>query len=169
MFKYQWGLLNKESGLDINILPLWNYIKKTNVGIGIADTGINYNHCCLKNYVNPYLAYDFVVNRKEDSKGYCEYDDHGTSVAGIIAAIPLNDYGICGITENSCITSLKIFGENNSSKIKSSDAFVKACLLYTSFFVWSYCDFVYVEMVCFFHTNVRSCYICNFCNYNRKI
>ena len=126
MFKYQWGLLNKESGLDINILPLWNYIKKTNVGIGIADTGINYNHCCLKNYVNPYLAYDFVVNRKEDSKGYCEYDDHGTSVAGIIAAIPLNDYGICGITENSCITSLKIFGENNSSKIKSSDAFVKA-------------------------------------------
>ena len=74
MFKYQWGLLNKESGLDINILPLWNYIKKTNVGIGIADTGINYNHCCLKNYVNPYLAYDFVVNRKEDSKGYCEYD-----------------------------------------------------------------------------------------------
>ncbi|MBQ4524145.1 MAG: S8 family serine peptidase [Lachnospiraceae bacterium] len=126
LFKYQWGILNKSNGLDINILPLWKYIKESNVNIGIADTGINYNHCNLNGYINSDLAYNFVTETKDIKRKYGTEYEHGTHAAGIVAAQPCNNCGIYGITENSNIISLKIFGESNDSGIKVSDAFVSA-------------------------------------------
>lgn len=126
MFKYQWGLLNKENGLDINILPLWKYIKKTSINIGVADTGINYIHESLKERISPFLAYDFINKQKESIKKYCEENDHGTAVAGIIAAVPFNDCGIWGVTENPNVFSLKIFGNDNSNIHKASKVFADA-------------------------------------------
>jgi len=126
MFKYQWGLLNKNNGLDINILPLWRYIKKTSISIGVADTGINYSHDCLKERINTYFAYDFIKNKKEFPRNYCVEYDHGTATAGIISAVPFNNCGIWGITENPNVFSLKIFGENNPDTPKASKAFEEA-------------------------------------------
>ncbi len=123
LFKYQWGLLNKNNGYDINILPLWKYIRKSNVKIGIADTGINYNHCNLKGFIYSDLAYNFVKNIKDDTENI--ESEHGTHTAGIVAAQPDNNVGICGVTENPNVISLKIFGKSEKS-YKVSDAFVMA-------------------------------------------
>lgn len=126
LFKYQWGLLDKKNGLDINILPLWKYIKKSNMNIGIADTGINNSHCNLKEYINSKLAYNFVSAAKDCEGTYGKGYEHGTYVAGIVAAQPYHNYGVVGITENPNIVSLKIFGQNNVGENKATDAFVAA-------------------------------------------
>lgn len=113
-FKYQWGLLNKRNGLDINILPVWKYIRESSVKVGIADTGIDYN-----NYNLSYLN-----NKKRDIMEYA----HGTHVAGVIASRPNEGIGCIGIVEDRNIISLKILGEAKKElKVrKASEAFIIA-------------------------------------------
>lgn len=119
-FKYQWGLLNKTTGFDINILPLWKYIRKSSVKIGIADTGINLGHCSLKGHINTELSFDFTA-----SKNAAEYG-HGTYIAGIIGAQAAYEKGMIGISENPNIISLNILAANDNATLKASEAFISA-------------------------------------------
>lgn len=65
-FVNQWGLLNRgnnggEVGIDINVLPVWEYTKGDGVTIAIVDTGINTAHSDLSNSISPsYAGYNFV-------------------------------------------------------------------------------------------------------------
>lgn len=126
-FKYQWGLLNKENGLDINILPVWKYIRKSNIKIGVADSGIDYKHCNLR-----FLRKNDVINfTGTKSNKDCEpitQCEHGTHIAGIIAAQPKDGIGCMGIVESENIISLKVLGNlrNENVSNKASEAFIKA-------------------------------------------
>lgn len=117
----QWSLSNKgtlfqncEIGADINVTPAW---EKTNgnkdVVVAVIDQGVQWKHPDLKNnmwvneaelngesgvdddgngYIDDIYGYDFVYDTGNISPG-----QHGTHVAGTIAAETNNGIGIAGI------------------------------------------------------------------------
>lgn len=127
-FKYQWGLQNRTNGLDINIVPMWEYIRRSDVRIGVVDTGIDFENIYIKKNINRELSYDFTNTMRQDiEKVKCA---HGTHVAGVIAAYPIGNIGMVGVVDNSNVISLRILDENNKNEEciinKASDAFVQA-------------------------------------------
>ena len=106
-FIRQWGLLNDGSvtasaaGCDINVLPVWREFTagSQDIIVGVLDGGVQADHPDLQGVVLPpgmggsrnFTGKDFVM----------DYDDHGTHVAGVIAAINNNSTGICGIAGGS--------------------------------------------------------------------
>lgn len=105
-------------GADINLFPAWKYCTGDNrVIVAVIDGGVKYNH--------PDLAANMWVNQAEangsmgiddDMNGYVDdiygynfndlsgnitFDDHGTHVAGTIAAVSNNGIGVAGIAGGS--------------------------------------------------------------------
>lgn len=94
-FSYQWGLNNTgQSGsadVDIDAPEAWDYEKGSGkVKIGILDTGVMDGHEDLAPIVS-------------GEPGY--YEEHGTHVAGIAAALTNNNKGVAGVCWNSPIHS----------------------------------------------------------------
>lgn len=134
-FKYQWGMLNRKSGFDINILPVWNYIYNSTVYVGVADTEVNYNHINLQKNINKKLSCNFVHEDQEMYPGnegedeYAAHNGHGTHVAGIISVYPKDDIGILGVLNTPNTIALKVLGNNKKNCQvfnRTSDAFVLA-------------------------------------------
>ena len=90
------------SGCDINVFPAW---RTGNVGsdkviVAVVDGGIDFNHEDLSRNMwhNPEKSGDtrYGYNFVNDSYQVTA-DDHGTHVAGTIAAVNNNGKGVCGI------------------------------------------------------------------------
>lgn len=101
------------AGADINVVPAWKYTAgDPRVIVAVIDSGVK--------YTNPDLASNMWVNEDEipdngiddDRNGYIDdihgynfvnntnaidFLDHGTHVAGTIAAVNNNGFGVCGI------------------------------------------------------------------------
>ncbi|PBK73462.1 pyrolysin [Armillaria solidipes] len=91
------------------------------VKIGILDTGIDYTHPLLGGGFGPGFkvvgGYDLVGDNFDgmnapvpDSDPLDQCEGHGTHVAGIIAADPINTYNISGVAYSSSISAYRIFG-----------------------------------------------------------
>lgn len=95
----QWGLSNSSyPGVDINVGPVWeNYTTGSeNVIVAVLDGGVDITHAdlasnCIKASADG-GSYNFVTRSTA-----LTYDDHGTHVAGVIAAVSNNGKGISGI------------------------------------------------------------------------
>lgn len=106
--KEQWSYYNdgsafsSTSGCDVNVYPVWRNYKtgSEDIIVGVVDTGIDFNHEDLADnmWINPekkgdnrfgynFATGSFTVNPQE----------HGTHVAGTIAAVNNNGIGVCGI------------------------------------------------------------------------
>ncbi len=91
---YNTGSLHKShaAGADINVLPVWeNYTTgNPDVIVAIVDGGIDYAHEDLKdNYLG---GYNFIHNTSKIVP-----HDHGTHVAGTVAAVNNNGIGVAGV------------------------------------------------------------------------
>ena len=95
LFSDLWGLNNTSNpGFDINVLPVWNEYTtgSSKVVVSVVDTGIDLNHedlaanCLTSGHYN-------AVN----DNTYIEAGEHGTHVAGTIAAVSNNGKGVAGI------------------------------------------------------------------------
>ncbi|MFT7516793.1 MAG: subtilisin-like proprotein convertase family protein [Myxococcota bacterium] len=83
----QWHLLNIwSSSFDINVAPAWTlgYLGSGQI-IGIADNGCDQSHVDLNGNYNAALSTPFISSA------------HGTSVAGIAAAVGDNGLGVAGV------------------------------------------------------------------------
>lgn len=118
-------------GADINAPSAWDInIGSSNVVIAVIDTGVDYLHEDLRknmwqnpgeipgngfdddgnNFIDDVYGYDFASdlsgNNDNDPMGF---DNHGTNVAGIIAAKGNNGIGIAGVCWNAKIMAVKTF------------------------------------------------------------
>ena len=115
----QWHYYNQgnpitglQVGCDINVLPAWEKgIKgKDNVIVAVIDAGVDVNHEDLKDNLwvgydekgNVIHGYDFVYNSY-----IIDADDHGTHVAGTIAAVNNNGIGVSGIAGGDAALGIK--------------------------------------------------------------
>ena len=90
--------------------------------VAVVDDGVDYNHEDMKNkmWVNPFPAdklpgkhgYD-CINDDDDPFPDLKGDDHGTKIAGIIAAETDNGIGISGVSRYAKIMALKVFDGDN--------------------------------------------------------
>lgn len=111
MLEQQWHYYNNGkvsssvSGCDINVAPVWrNYSTynkyKGDIIVAIVDGGVDYKHEDLNGNMwrNPektgenVYGYNFVTNSFVLSP-----EDHGTHVAGTVAAVNNNGIGVCGV------------------------------------------------------------------------
>ena len=130
IFNGQWAL----GGTDYKVLggapKVINYYdEKTASASGssvvcVVDDGIDYTHEDLKDVMwdNPYTSsgllgthgYDFVNGDEDPIPTYSD-DDHGTHVAGIIAAQTDNQKGVAGVSASASLMALKVFDDRNDS------------------------------------------------------
>ena len=111
---------NSEAGCDINVVPVWdNYTAGTpNVIVAVLDKGVDVDHPDLEANcipVGPEGSQSFVSGYESTVNNLPA--DHGTHVAGVIAAVNNNGVGISGIAggydgHGVKILSLAVLKEN---------------------------------------------------------
>ena len=102
-FSSQWHYYNTgegdkyRAGADVNVLPVWKEFTggSKDVIVSVVDGGVDLNHEDLKGVVLPGGS-DGSRNFYDNNYNIIA-DDHGTHVAGTIAAINNNGIGVCGV------------------------------------------------------------------------
>lgn len=88
------GQIDSTVGADINIEPAWDVSKgNPNVIVSVIDTGVQIDHPDLEDNIWEGVGYNFASGTEFISPK----SDHGTHVAGTIAASSNNGIGIAGI------------------------------------------------------------------------
>jgi subtilisin family serine protease len=94
----QWGL---ES---INARSSWS-MAAASVVVAVLDTGVNQHEDLIGRLLPGYNALDGTANVSDSH-------NHGTHVAGIIAANSSNDLGVAGVATNAVILPVKVLGDD---------------------------------------------------------
>ena len=105
---FQWHYLNKGtatssvSGCDINVVPVWRSYTtgSPEVIVGVVDGGIDFKHedLAANMWHNPEKKGDAAYGYNFAKDNYqVTPENHGTHVAGTIAAVNNNGIGVCGI------------------------------------------------------------------------
>ncbi len=127
-YPMQWGLRS------INAPEAWQLSKDaSSVGVAIFDAGFDVEHKDLKNKIIPGSAYNAYRAAEDEgditdvTAGPAVYD-HGTHIAGIIAAEADNGIGIAGIAGNAGIIPIRVFNYTASKDHASATttALIKA-------------------------------------------
>lgn len=90
-----WGLYNESvPGIDINVKHVWESytVGAPEVIVSVVDAGVDLNHEDLASNCAKSNHFNFVDNNAVITAG-----DHGTHVAGTIAAVSNNGKGVAGI------------------------------------------------------------------------
>ena len=139
-YNQQWGLNNTGQfggtpGADISAQKAWEVTKGSNsVIIAVLDSGVSYDHPDLRDniwvntvevngsagvdddnngYVDDFYGWDYI-----DNDGYpSDYNQHGTHVAGIIAAKGNNNTGISGVMWSAKIMVLRFLGVTGTGDV----------------------------------------------------
>jgi len=132
-FREQWGLMNTgqriqntsgKVGMDINVLPVWEYTKGAGIVVGVFDTGVDITHIDLVNQLLPgYNFYHDIPDVFPANEPILPIDDssaaggHGTLVSGIIVAEAENKEGISGVAPDASVVPIKTMGNSIPNSI----------------------------------------------------
>ena len=114
LFPSQWHLRNVgqgggTSGVDVNVLGVWDAFRGTGVVIGIVDDGLQVTHPDLAPAANTAIDWDFNEN-DDDPSPDPSWDDHGTACAGVAAARGNNSLGVSGASPEATLVGLRLIG-----------------------------------------------------------
>ncbi len=99
---------SSNSGFDINVDQAWNYTKGAGIKVAVIDTGFDLKHSDI-NYYNQ--GYDVVTNLSSAQAPQSSKENHGTAVAGIIAAKD-NEFGVVGVAPEAQIIPIRLIAED---------------------------------------------------------
>ncbi|MBC2581762.1 S8 family serine peptidase [Clostridium sp. DJ247] len=136
-FTNQWGLQNSSvtqeptsaQNVGTDVVSAWSESQGEGAVVAVIDTGIDITHEDLKENIfrnssdtsdNSLIGYNFIDNNDiVHSSATAADEQHGTHIAGIIAAVKDNNVGISGVAPKSKIMPLKAFsnGVSNVSSI----------------------------------------------------
>lgn len=119
------------AGADINVEGAWKLCGGTNnVIVSVVDGGIEYTHPDLAANMWEGIGRNFVGNKNGSPN--ITADEHGTHVAGTVAAVSNNGIGIAGIAggrgynDGAKIMSCQIFSDDSASDAETAAAIVFA-------------------------------------------
>lgn len=100
------------SGCDVNVVPVWKRYTtgSPDVIVGVVDGGIDFNHEDLapNMWHNPEKTGDMKYGYNFTNDSFVIHpDNHGTHVAGTIAAVNNNGIGVAGIAGGNAAAGLK--------------------------------------------------------------
>lgn len=108
-FSQQWHLFNA-AGEDVNVSPVWAAgLKGEGVKVAVVDEGVDLAHEDLKQNVAPQQSFDYLGNAP------VRLAEHGTCVAGLIAARDLNGVGLRGVAPRAQLRSFNVLQDLTSS------------------------------------------------------
>lgn len=112
LFNAQWYLQNNGQtggirGIDLNVLPVWKDYSGAGVRVAVIDDGVDYLHQDLNDNYDAGADID-TFRRVNDGQPIYVSDNHGTAVAGIIAAEAGNNKGSVGIAYDATFSSIRI-------------------------------------------------------------
>jgi len=122
LFSKQWHLNNTgqlqgaEIGEDINVTFVWPDYTGRGIVVGIVDDGFDVTHPDLVSNYNFDLSWDFVEGKIGGITTSSD-DDHGTSVAGLIASTANNEIGGVGVAWNASLIGYRFLEETSNSTI----------------------------------------------------
>jgi len=113
-FAEQWHLENRGPdgnliGPDFNVRAAWPAALGNGILVAVADTGFQLDHPELINRASGGPHFNFFENTS-DGGPYDSQADHGTAVAGLIAAEQNNHRGVSGLAPQAKLASWVIFG-----------------------------------------------------------
>ncbi len=139
LYDQQWHLKNSGqnsgvSGEDINVEAVWNTvinattgtkIKGAGVNIRIVDDGLEVGHEDLAANILAGQSYDYCDNDSDlaNTPIHCRNHDHGTSVAGVVAARDFNGLGVRGSAPQASIAGFNLI--NNLTGVNALDAMTR--------------------------------------------
>ena len=130
-FSSQWQYRNEGTntswvaGADMQVIPVWKYYTtgSSAVGVSIVDGGIQLNHEDLVGNTDATNSYNFATNST-----YITPNDHGTHVAGTIAAVNNNGIGVVGLAGGDAeagipgvrLISCQVFSEDGNGNFENA-------------------------------------------------
>ncbi|WP_072548758.1 S8 family serine peptidase [Granulibacter bethesdensis] len=107
LFQYQWYLQNTGQfggtrGIDIDVTPLWSLYTGKGVRVGVIDVGTQLDHPDLVQNIDPTATWD-AAQDKPGGGPTIAAENHGTAVAGLIAAAANNGIGGVGVAPDATL------------------------------------------------------------------
>jgi subtilisin family serine protease len=107
------------STAGINLTGAWKEFSGTGINVGIIDDGFDHDHVELESSYN--TDWDYDARNKDYNADSSDVDDnHGTAVAGVIAADPnsKSNSGMVGVAYDATIVGFRIgYGTGGESEI----------------------------------------------------
>ncbi len=118
-FWQQWALENTGQALpdpvpgiasdaDLDVPEAWSVTQgRSNIWVAVLDDGVEWDHPDLVSAMAPtHTWFDFVDNNADPRP--LAVDAHGTSIAGILAAVPNNGLGVSGVAPGCRVVPVRI-------------------------------------------------------------
>ncbi len=112
LYSNQWHLNNTGTqvsgavaGNDANVEPAWDSYTGMGVNVAVTDTGVELTHPDLQASVRTDIDLDVNGN---DNDPTAEFSSHGTSVAGVAAAVGQNSTGVAGAAFDAGIVAIRL-------------------------------------------------------------
>lgn len=108
-FMEQWHLTNLQHE-DVNVVPVWAQgLKGEGVKVAVVDEGVDLAHEDIKQNVATGQSFDYLGNAA------VALAEHGTCVAGLIAARDLNGVGLRGVAPRANLRSYNVLQDLTSA------------------------------------------------------
>ena len=123
-FDEQWHLQNTgqdggTTGEDANVTGAWNTVTGTGVTIAIVDDGLDHSHPDLNgNYLSAH-SWDYCGGDSDPTPS-SSGDGHGTSAAGVAAAIGNNGIGVSGGALDANLVGLTLIACSSPDSVEAS-------------------------------------------------